>query len=376
MWIWQHKQWPKFFWDNSQINNELASVRLTQGRLLGITQHIDKKIKEKLSLDSLASEAMTTSAIEGELLDRESVRSSIAFRLGIEGMNLHHGNARSGNRYIEGLLDILLDATNNHQEQLTLEKLNAWHAGLFPTGYSGIQKICVGQPRQEGVMQIISGRPGKTTLHFEAPPFAQLGQELNLFLNWFNQDSLSLDGIVRAGIAHLWFEIIHPYDDGNGRLGRAVAEMALAQDEQETKHYYSLSHEVMQQRKQYYSILGQTTSGGLDITAWLEWFLMAVNNAILHSLEAVELVLQKTKFWRLHQETEINRRQQKVIARMLDEGIDGFQGGMTTKKYMHLTKASRATAYRELKDLVDKKYLEPTGNKGRSSSYQIFWEQS
>lgn len=369
-WIWQRPEWPNFIWDETKTTPKLAEARLVQGRLLGLAQGFNQSIRDELSSQALTDEMITTSAIEGETLDRDSVRSSIAYRLGLKTAGID----AKPDRYVEGLLDIMLDATGNYQESLTLERLKGWQAALFPTGYSGIQKINVGELREEGEMQIISGRPGKTKVHFVAPPCEGLKKELDGFIKWFNKKinhKHSLDGIIRSAIAHLWFEILHPFDDGNGRIGRAIIDMALAQDEKCAVRFFSLSKQIMSERKGYYAILEKTTKGNLDITCWLVWFLDCYQNAIITSLNDIDNITEKSKFWQRHSQTNLNDRQRKVLNKLLDAGKKGFVGGMTTRKYVSICKVSRATAYRELIDLVEKDCLKPLSKKGRSAAYEI-----
>ena len=282
-WLWQHKSWPDFYWDDQSLISSLAEVRQIQGQLLGIINFIDKDAAIELDSLTLSEQAITTSAIEGEILDRNSVRSSIAHRLGLETVAVN----KSGNRYIEGLLDMLLDAMANYQSKLTLERLCGWHAALFPTGYSGIYKIQVAKLRGPGPMQVVSGPMGKEKVHYEAPPADILPEEMYSFLEWFNRNS-DMDGILRAGLAHLWFELLHPFADGNGRIGRAIIDLALAQDEKMKIRYYSLSSAIMQDRKNYYSQLKNCCTGNLDITAWLLWFLQTTKQAILDSIAIIE----------------------------------------------------------------------------------------
>ncbi len=367
-WIWQHKDWPNFYWDEKEISSYLASARLTQGKLLGIIQTIHQKTVEQMDAIVLTEQAIGTSAIEGEILNRDSVRSSIANRLGLK----QAGISGAPDRYVEGLLDMLLDATENYQQPLTLERLFGWHAALFPTGYSGIQKIAVASLRQAGPMQIVSGRPGKTKVHYEAPPQKSVKKEMDAFLIWLNAKS-DMDGLLRAGMAHLWFELIHPFDDGNGRIGRAIIDLALAQDEQQPTRYYSLSSAIMQDRKNYYANLEKICRGDTDITTWLVWFLTCIKSSIHHAIEIVNDINLKSRFWEKHATTILNTRQTKILNRLLDAGKDKFIGGMTTRKYCQLTKTSRATAYRELSDLVQKKCLKAIAKKGRSAAYEINW---
>ncbi len=339
-WIWQHTDWPHFTWDEAVLSPILGQARLAQGQLLGVAKSLAHVTQIEISSQALSDETMTTSAIEGEHLDRDSVRSSIGHRLGLSNA----GVSSKPNHYIEGLLDILLDATQDFKKPLTLDRLKAWQAALFPTGYSGLHKINVGELRGHVPMQIISGSSGKTKLHFEAPPRKDLTQELNYFLKWFNgRSSQSLDGLIRAGIAHLWFEILHPFDDGNGRVGRTIVDMVLAQDEQLAMRFYSLSLQIMEECKSYYQILVKTCKANLDITEWLHWFLTCYQKAIVATLDKIDGIVKKSQFWQVYAKTQLNKRQRKVLNRLLGEGIKGFEGGMTTRKYIALTKTSRAT---------------------------------
>lgn len=372
-WIWKDKNWPKFEWNAEVILPLLSSARKAQGRLLGVLRIFNEEDREQLSAEALTDEMITTSAIEGEIIDRDSVRSSIFHRLGIG----NSGVSGKADRYVEGLLDILLDATDNYDQELDLSRLFQWHAALFPTGYSGIRKIFIGKLRGEGEMKIVSGRGDKLTIHYIAPPYESLEAELSAFFKWFNVVSLEkkVDGLIRAGIAHLWFEKIHPFDDGNGRIGRAIIDMALAQDEKLSTRFYSISSAIMEQRKSYYDVLDEVSLGGMDVTIWLEWFINCFTRAIERAEVDIKIALQKSKYWQMHESTSLNKRQKKVLNKMLDAGVGGFEGGMTTRKYMSIVKVSRATAYRELHDLVEKKCIQPIGDKGRSTAYEIIWPE-
>lgn len=369
-WIWQHSDWPDFVWDKSALSTYLTSARHQQGKLLGIIRVINEDTSTQLDVKTLTEQAIDTSAIEGEHLNRDSVRSSIANRLGLE----QAGISTQPDRYIEGLLDMLLDATANYSKPLSLERLCGWHAALFPTGYSGIQKITVAALRKPGPMKIVSGRPGKEKIHYEAPPADALKKNIKTFLKWFNGHN-EIDGLVRAGVAHLWFELLHPFDDGNGRIGRAIIDLALAQDEKLSSRYYSLSSAIMRDRKNYYAKLEEACRGELDITPWLIWFLSCLEQAVTAAIETIDDINLKSQFWETHAKTPLNERQIKVLNRLLEEGRMGFEGGMTTRKYVGITKTSRATAYRELHDLVEKNCLRPIEAKGRSAAYEIKWPE-
>ena len=348
----------------------LSEARLLQGTLLGIARTMELRVQQRLTEHALTEELLTTSAIEGEILDRDSVRSSLANRLHLA----HAGVTTSKDRYVEGLVDVIVDAIQGGSQPLTLEMLFAWQAALFPTGYSGVRKVEVGQLRGAGDMEIISGPPHKPKCHYLAPPSEALIASMNDFLIWFN--TTKIDGILKAGVAHVWFEILHPFDDGNGRVGRTLIERALAQDEGFSVRYYSISQQIMSARKAYYAQLRLASIGGMDITQWLVWFIKTFSAAIRASLALLETLTLKSQFWQHHSQTLLNARQIKALNRMLDEGLEGFIGGMTTKKYGHLTKTSRATAYRELQDLVKKACLKPLPEKGRSSAYVICYPTS
>ena len=367
-WVWGKREWPNFTWNQAEIASYVAQARLTQGKLLGMVKAVDRSTTSELNSLTLAEQAINTSAIEGESLNRDSVRSSIAHRLGLDSAGINPPM----DRYIEGLLDMLTDATTNYKTPLSVERLFGWHAALFPTGYSGISKIVVGSFRDSGPMRIISGLPGKEKIHYQAPAAETVATNMQEFLQWFNNPP-HIDGLVRAGVAHLWFELIHPFDDGNGRVGRAIIDLALAQDENLATRYYSLSSAIMQDRKTYYKQLEACCTGNLNITEWLIWFISSLKAALLNAIKIIEDITLKSRFWQKHTTTVLNDRQIKVLNRLLDAGKKGFTGSMTTRKYVALTKASRATAYRELNDLVQKGCLQSTAEKGRSAAYIILW---
>jgi len=316
-------------------------------------------------LEVLTLEGLKTSAIEGEELDPKAVRSSLARRLG-----LPTGGLPRPSRSVEGLVEVLLDATQRHEQALTLKRLAGWQAALFPTGRSGLHEIRVGKLRGTAPMRIVSGPVGRERVHYEAPPRERLAAEVREFVRWFNKPPTGLDGLVRAGVAHAWFEIVHPFEDGNGRVGRALLDMALAQDEQRSTRLYSLSARFMDVRDEYYAALERTSSGPLDITPWLVWFLEQMAAAIRSSESIVEAVLTRTRSWMQHARSEVNERQLKALGRMLDMLPQEFVGGMTNKKYAHLTGASPATAQRDLADLVAKGYMELRGA-GRAARYEL-----
>jgi Fic family protein len=341
---------------------------MAQGKILGATRVLDPKLTLEAVATVLVEDGVTTSAIEGERLDPATVRSSVARRLGLPTAGLPPAP-----RAVQGLVEVLLDATEHHARRLTRERLYGWQAALFPTGYSGLRKIRAGALRGKAPMRVVSGRIGRERVHFEAPPRARLDGEIARFLAWFGSPPDELDGLVRAGLAHLWFVTLHPFDDGNGRLARAITDMAIAQDEGQPMRAFSLSAQLLREREAYYEILERTQRGGLDVTDWLAWFLTQVEAAAAAAETTIADTLAKARFWLRHQATDLNERQRKVLNRLLDAGREGFLGGLNTRKYMGLTRTSRVTAYRELADLVGKGCLEPTGKGGRSSGYRLVW---
>ena len=368
-WIWQQPDWPKFVWDANEISNSLAQARLAQGKLQGAAQILNADLSSEALASILIQDGITTSAIEGERLHIDAVRSSVANQLGLPNVGLPKPD-----RAIDGLVEVLLDATQKHNQPLTLQRLCNWHGALFPTGYSGLREIRVGQMRGAEPMRVVSGRIGHETVHFEAPPYEQIDIEMSRFIDWFNSDdSKILDGLIRAGVAHLWFITIHPFEDGNGRIARAITDMALAQDERLTMRLFSLSAQILAVREAYYNILESTQKGEMDITAWLKWFLTQIQNAVELAQLTVANTLNKAKFWMTHQTKPLNERQRKALNRMLD-AKDGFEGGMNTRKYMSLTKTSRATAYRELAQMVEWGCLQANEKGGRSSGYLILMD--
>lgn len=368
-WIWQLPEWPRLRWDQAALSPFLARARLTQGKALGATRLLDAGLTLEASAAVLVEDGITTSAIEGERLDLDAVRSSVARHLGLPTAGLP-----APPRAVDGLIEMLLDATGGYDRTLTAERLFGWHAALFPAGRSGLHPISSGALRGDEPMQVVSGSTGRERIHFSAPPRQGLDAELDNFLAWFNAKPADLDGLIRAGLAHLWFVTLHPFKDGNGRIARALTDMALSQDERQPRRFFSLSAQIMRERKGYYAILERTQRGGLDITDWLAWFLAQVEASANDAEGTVANTLAKARFWLRHQGTNLNGRQRKVLNRLLDAGPDGFEGGITTRKYMSLTKTSRVTAYRELADLVDKGCLAPTGKGGRSSGYVIDWQ--
>ncbi|AUN96094.1 Fic family protein [Pseudazoarcus pumilus] len=367
-WIWQQADWPKFRWDERALLTPLAQARLKQGKLLGLKGLLDAGLSDEARAQILIEECLNTSAIEGERFDVDAVRSSVARHLGLPTAGLPRPP-----RAVDGLIEVLLDATGGFDRPLTPQRLFGWQAALFPTGYSGLVEIRTASLRGDAPMRVVSGRAGREKVHFEAPPRDGLERELQAFIDWCEHPPAGLDGLLFAGLAHLWFVTVHPFEDGNGRLARAITDMALCRDEAQPLRMFSLSARIMHERDAYYTALERTQRGDLDVTDWLQWFLAEVALACEQAEVTVARVIAKARFWLRHQGTPINERQRKALNRLLDAGEGGFEGGMNTRKYASLNKTSRATAYRELADLVGKGCLVQTGD-GRSTGYEVCWE--
>jgi Fic family protein len=363
MYIYQRPEWPRLTWNREQLAELLADVRHRQGRLLGRMEALGFPLRQEAVLQTLTSDVLKTSEIEGEKLDTEQVRSSIARRLGMDIGALHPVD-----RHVEGIVDMMLDATRRYDQKLTAERLFAWHAALFPTGRSGMTKIRTGAWRDDrtGPMEVVSGPVGKEHVHFQAPPAAQLDGEMRRFLAWFN-GTADIDPVLKAGVAHLWFVTIHPFDDGNGRVARAIADMALARSENSPQRFYSMSAQIQHDRVAYYDMLEKTQKGTVDITPWLEWFLDCLRRAIDGAEQLLGGVLAKAQFWQHMQGVMLNERQRLVLNRLLD----GFDGHLTTSKYAKLTKCSQDTALRDILYLVDRGILVRNPKGGRSTSYAL-----
>lgn len=363
--IWQTPEWPEFRWDSAALLRPLGKARQTQGELLAKAVYCEITLQAEV----LTTEALTTAAIEGEKLDLESIRSSVARRLGLPTAGLP-----TSERHIDGLVEMLVDATRNHAEPLTMSRLKGWQAALFPTGYSGTSRIVVGEWRLgEASMQVISGPIGRETIHYEAPPAERVEGEVKRFLEWFRSSQSQLDGLVRAGVAHFWFVTIHPFQDGNGRIARAIAEMALAQDENNGRRLYSMSAQIKAEWGAYYDILERTQKGGGDITAWIAWFLECLERAIRRSESEVQKSLDKARLWQHIAHLGLNERQRKVVNRLFEAGPGGFQGGLTNRKYRGISKTTRETAKRDIADLAAKGILVRNPGGGRSVSYELVW---
>lgn len=359
--IYEQPGWPDFTWKSENLTALLGDVRHKQGRLLGQMEGLGFSLQSEAWLQTLTQDVVKSSEIEGEKLNKEQVRSSLARRLGIEV-----GALPPADRHVEGIVEMMLDATQKFEKPLTAERLFGWQAALFPTGRSGLLKITVGNWRTEasGPMQVVSGRMGHEKIHFEAPSASQINPEMLAFLKWFNSKE-SIDPLIKAALAHLWFVTIHPFEDGNGRIARAITDMVLAQSEQSSQRFYSMSAQIQQERKAYYDLLEQTQKGGLDVTPWLTWFLECLSRAIENAKVTLGNVLYKANFWR--QTSPLNERQQIIINRLLD----GFEGNLTTSKWATLAKCSQDTAYRDILDLVDRGILIKNPGGGRSTSYTL-----
>lgn len=364
--IWERKNWFDFKIDEHCLLNPLSGLRVSQGKLLGRVAALDSKLETQAQADVLAEEALRTAEIEGQKLNPESVRSSVARRLGLSK------GVGSRDRNVDGLVDVLLDCVRFHNKPLTLERLNGWQAALFPTGYSGLRKIKAGRLRGVEPMQIVSGPIGREKVHFEALPKERLNEEMQFFLKWWNSSLGNMDGILRAASAHLRFVTIHPYEDGNGRLARALTDMALSQDEKLNIRYYSVSSEIMRNRNEYYKILEDVQRCRVDIRQWYLWFIKCVSLAIEHSQDIIADVFARVDFWNKHAQTQLNERQKKVINRLLKAGIGSFTGGLTTRKYVSIANVSRATAFREITDMLNKKVLRQLPGRGRSAHYDLY----
>ena len=361
MYIHQQEQWPNFQWNRGELAILLADVRHLQGRFLGRMSSLGFELQKEAGFQTLIEDVLKSSEIEGEIYDRGQVRSSIAKRMGID-----IDGEVSIDRHIEGIVEVMLDATSHYQRPLTKDRLLGWHAALFPKGRSGLQRIAVGQWRDEssGVMQIVSGPAGREKVHYEAPGFERLDDEMNSFLRWFNAPC-DTDPVIAAALAHLWFVTIHPFDDGNGRLARAMTDMLLARSEKSSLRFYSMSARIQQERRDYYLILEHCQKGGLDVSAWLEWFLGCLKRTIEAAELTLETILNKAKFWEVHAGQKFNDRQHDIINRLLD----GFVGKLTSSKWAKLEKCSQDTALRDINDLLTRKILIKEAAGGRSTSY-------
>lgn len=358
--------WPRFQWDRVGLAERLAIVRHEQGRLLGRMETLGFKLRKEAVLQTLTEDVLKSSEIEGEKLDAGQVRSSIARRLGMD-----IGSVRPVDRNVEGVVEMMLDATGHYDQPLTSERLFTWHSSLFPTGRSGMRRIRVGAWRDDttGPMQVVSGAVGRERVHFQAPVAEKLDQEIQVFLDWFNKstDRPEIDWVLKAGLAHLWFVTIHPFDDGNGRIARAIADMALARSEQSDQRFYSMSAQIREERADYYDILEKTQKGTMDVTAWMAWFLGCLGRAIEGAQTILETVLTKARLWEKFRDFPLNERQRHILNRLLD----GFDGKLTTTKWARLAKCSHDTALRDIAALVEGGMLVRNPEGGRSTSYSL-----
>jgi len=356
-------EWPAFRWDSARLAGPLAALRHRQGRLIGRMENLGFSLRAEATLQTLTTEIIKSSEIEGEMLDHDSVRSSIARRLGMD-----IGALAPADRNVEGVVEMMLDATQNYSAPLTAARLFGWHAALFPTGYSGMHKIAVARWRDDspGPMQVVSGPIGRERVHFEAPAAARLDQEMSAFLQWFETEDAT-DPVLRAGLAHLWFVTIHPFDDGNGRIARAIADMALARSEKSSQRFYSMSAQIRIERNTYYDRLEKTQETGLDITPWLEWFLACLDRAFDHTEKTLGSVLRKARFWEIHAHKSFNDRQRLMLNKLLD----GFAGKLTSSKWAQLAKCSQDTALRDILNLIEQGALAKDPGGGRSTSYSL-----
>ena len=355
--------WPMLAWDHERLASPLAAARHLQGRLIGQMEALGFTLKAEAILRTLTDDVLTSSEIEGERLDADAVRSSVARRLGMD-----IGGLKAADRHVEGVVEMMLDATQRYDQPLTQARLFGWHASLFPTARSGMHRITVGRWRDDrtSAMQVVSGPVGRERVHFEAPAAARLEQEMQQFVEWFNGDTAT-EPVLKAAQAHLWFVTVHPFDDGNGRVARAIADMALARSERSPQRFYSMSAQIRDERGDYYRILEQTQRGTLNVTAWVEWFLGCLTRAIEGAQTSLASVIAKARSWERLRDVALNERQRLVINLLLD----GFEGKLTTSKWAVLTKSSQDTALRDIQQLVDRGVLVRNAAGGRSTSYSL-----
>lgn len=367
MYIHERSDWPGFRWDGAKLAGALADVRHRQGRLFGHMEGLGFRLRQEAVLKTLTDDVLKTSEIEGERLDVDQVRSSIARRLGID-----IGALKAADRNVEGVVEMMLDATRHYREPLTKDRLFSWHAALFPMGRSGMTKIKTGEWREDaaGPMQVVSGAIGRERVHYEAPRAGQVNREMTAFLKWFNVVGLE-DLVLKAALAHLWFVTVHPFDDGNGRIARAIADMTLARSEESSQRFYSMSAQIRVERKQYYAILERTQQGSMNVTPWMEWFLGCLGCAIDGAQTALAAVLDKARFWESVAGISLNDRQRAMLNRLLD----GIEGPLTNAKWAEMAKCSADTALRDLQYLVERGVMVRGEAGGRSTSYSIAsWE--
>lgn len=357
--------WPNFYWDDATLSETLGQVRYIQGKIFGRMQALGFSARADAILTTLTQDVMKSSEIEGEVLNSNEVRSSIARRLGLEIAGLVPSD-----RNVDGVVEMILDATQNYHLPLTEERLFGWQSSLFPEGRSGMFKIATGHWRDnaKGPMQVVSGAMGKEVVHFEAPDAARLENEMKLFLEWFNGEQV-IDPVLKSGIAHLWFVTIHPFDDGNGRIARAIADMQLARADDSPHRYYSMSSQIRKRRNEYYQILEKSQKGDLDITEWLKWYLLCLKHAAEDTENTLVDVLKRVDFWDKHGSTALNARQRTMVERMQE----GFFGNLSSSKWAKMTKSSQDTAGRDIADLIEKGILKKSESGGRSTRYELLW---
>lgn len=363
IYIWQYPEWPSFTWNDSRLIALLSEVRNLEGKIQGMMGGLGFDVQSMTALNVMTEDVLRSNEIEGVILNSDKVRSSIARHLGIDTAGLPQPD-----HYTEGVVQIMMDAVTNCNKPLTPERLFNWHAALFPTGRSGMYPITVGAYRTGGEpMQIVSGAMGKEKVHYEAPPSDVVTDMMTDFLTWINSDNTVIDPVLKAAVAHLWFVAIHPFDDGNGRLTRTITDMQLAKADGFPLRFYSMSAEILREKKAYYEILEHTTSNSTDITEWLEWFLNTMKSSILRAKETVKRVVCKSSFWQRHREIPMNERQVRVVNMLWD----GFTGKLTSSKWAKITKTSQATALRDITDLIEKGILIAAADGGRSSNYLL-----
>jgi Fic family protein len=363
MYLYDNQNWPIFVWNSEKLLPLLAYVRNRQGKLIGKMGALGFELQNEANLEILTVEILKSTEIEGEFLDREQIRSSIARRLGLDISGLVYSE-----RNVDGIVDLMLDATKKYDKELTKERLFSWHASLFPAGQSGMYKIITGNWRDDstGPMQVVSGALGKEKVHYQAPPANQIDNEMRIFFDWFNLEQ-NVDPVIKAAIAHLWFVTLHPFEDGNGRISRALSDMLLARSDEQSYRFYSMSTQIRKERNSYYDILEKAQKGTLDITNWLEWFL----NSLLHSIESSEKLLEKViykhEFWLQNSKVSINDRQRKILNMLIDD----FAGVLNTTKWAKIGKCSQDTALRDIQDLIEKGILTKSEQGGRSTNYEL-----
>lgn len=361
--IYEKANWPNFTWKSDEFLNLLSETRNLQGRLLGRMESLGFDLRNEALLDTLTLDVLKSAEIEGAFFNPEQVRSSIAQRLGME-----YAGSIAPDRNVDGMVEMMIDATHNCLKPLSVDRLFDWHAALFPMGRSGMFKITVADWRKDttGAMQVVSGAAGKEKIHFQAPEAELIEKEIHRFLKWFNGKD-NIDLVIKAAVAHLWFVTIHPFQDGNGRITRTLTDMLLARSDQSTQRFYSMSAQIKIERKQYYEMLEKTQKGDLDITEWIKWFLRCLINALKSTTKILTSVLFKADFWNKHSKTITNQRQKKLLNKL----IDGFEGKLTSSKWAKMAKCSKDTAIRDINDLISKNILQKEAEGGRSTNYEL-----